>query len=312
MKSPLYRLVLCSLLITSTVHAQDSLRVAEGNIRLSSSVDLTRVPFNRTLQFTIQLEWHGDQDRYEIHPFKNPIVQNFEIIGNASSNRVAMTEGKPTAVQEYSFTLKPISMGMGYIEGIIIKYSDNIKDYRLTTNRIEVEVVDPLPEPGSKSWLLWLLIPLLLFVAAVVVWELLRRKKEREMILASEKAAHAVSPERRYLDELQSIDLLDPELDIVESFSRISRILKCYIRDKFNIPALEITTEEMAAALAEKEVDAKFVAETEKILKSADIIKFSGRRVEKSELERVYTLFEENLKKFMQSADTNENNTDVK
>jgi hypothetical protein len=302
MKSPLYRFVLYSLLITWTVHAQDSLRVAEGNIRLSSFVDLTRVPFNRTLLFTVQLEWHGELDRYQIHPFENPIVQNFEIIGNASSNRVAVADGEPTAVQEYTFTLKPISMGMGYIEGIIIKYSDRIKDYRLTTNRIEVEVIDPLPEPGSKSWLLWLLIPLLLFTAAVIVWGFLKRKRAREMTLASEKAAHAVSPERRYLDELKTIDLLDPGLDIAESFSRISRILRCYIRDKFDIPALEITTEETAGALVEKEMDAKFVAETE----------FSGRRVDKSELERVYTLLEESLKKFMQSADTNENNRDEK
>ena len=121
MKSPFCRFVFLMLLASWTAQAQDSLRVGGSGISLSAFVDKTEVPYNRLLVFTVHLEWSGELDRYEIHPFDNPIVQNFEIVGNASSNRVAVVAGEPTAVQEYTFTLKPESMGMGYIEGMILK-----------------------------------------------------------------------------------------------------------------------------------------------------------------------------------------------
>ncbi len=273
---------------------------AGSGIRLSASVDKNQVPLNRTLVFTIRMEWYGELDKYEVHQFDNPLVQNLEIIANASSNRVAEVGGQNTSVLDYDFTLKPKSLGMGYVEGVIIKYTDREtnKEYRLITNRIEVKVVDPLPEPGSKNWLLWAAgVFVLSAVSAGAVLQLRRKKNERER-KAQEAAAAAVPMEEGYLAQLRGqINLQDPDLDVSTSFAYLARLLRRFLSEKLSLPGLEATTEEIIQALHTKNLDERCELEISEILSKADLVKFSGGSMNKSELDRAYTLLEANLQR---------------
>ena len=281
--------------------ALDSLEVENnlGSIRLSTSIEPTRVPVNRTAQLTVRLEWTGERDRYEIHPFDNPIVHNFEIIANASANKVASIGGQTATIREYTFTLQPTTMGMAYVENFIIKYTDleTDKEFTLTTNRVEVKVLDPLPEPGSKTWILWVLLIACLAGGGVVGFMIYKRKRAERLRQLQEEAEKNIPIEERYLAELKSIPMNDPDIDIVDSFSRLSKLLRRFIRDKFSLPGLEASTDELVSELRKLNADEKFIHETQEILKSSDIVKFSGGSSSRSELDRAYTLFEANLHK---------------
>jgi hypothetical protein len=140
--------VLWKLLANTPLAAQapDSVDSA-GGIQLTAFLDHVEVALNREAVLTLRLEWVGDLDRYEVYTPENPFVQNLTIIGNASANRVSQHDGKTHSLQEYTFRLKPTSLGMGYVEGMIIKYRDLLldRDFRLTTNRLEIKITDPLP-----------------------------------------------------------------------------------------------------------------------------------------------------------------------
>jgi hypothetical protein len=267
----------------------------ESGIRLEAFVDQTSVPLNRTIKFTIRLQWQGNLDRYDIHHFDNPIVENLEIIGNASANKVGEENGQAMAVQEYEYTLKPKSMGMGYVEGMIINYTDvtNNKEFRLITQRMEVKAIDPLPEPGSKKWVLYLALILLASAAMAVLFIIIKKKKAAASLKKQEAATVQISLEEQFLLTLKNeVNLADPDLDLDASYGQVSRLLRRFLNQKFNIAGLEATTVDVLRSLEQIKVDDRFISDIRDVLTSADLVKFSGTSIERSEFERCYTLVE--------------------
>ena len=281
--------------------AQDSTSspssIDEG-IKVSTFVDSKEIPQNRTLTFTVEISWSGNLDRYEIENFDNPVVRNFEIIGTASSNKVGggIT---PKAVKIYEFTLRPTELGMGYIENMVINYTDvalNQKQ-RLVTNRLDVKVIDPVSEPGEINVGLIILVSVLIIICGGIVAILVIRKKRKNLV-AQEQEQERLPLEEQYLLDLKNmIKLNDADLDISQSFSQLSRLYRKYLAEKFEVTALGITTEEAVQRLNEISSDERFINSSKEILTNCDLAKFSGGSANKSELERIYTLIESNLER---------------
>ncbi len=312
--------VIVAIFFVTAVFSQNSIQtdssradypVPESGITLSAQVNNNKVPLNRTTELLIRLKWYGNLDRYQVHQFDNPILNNLEIIANSSSNKVSTENGENIAVQEYSFTLQPKSLGMSYVEGVIIKYTDLDTDteYSLTTNRIEVKVIDPIPEPGDKSWILWLLLILVLAGAAFVVITRVKQRKAERVRREQEEAEKAVPLEEKYLKQLKElVDLQNPNLDIVNSFSQLSRFLRHFLKEKFNVPAEVNTTEDVVNELHKQQIDERFIEEIKDILTTSDIFKFSGGHVEKNELVRIFGLIESGLHKSLRGEIINKEN----
>ena len=262
-------------------------------ITAAVQVDLNEVPQNRTVTCTIKVSWQGDLSRYEIDKVESPVLTNLEEIGNSSSNSVGEVAGVMQAVRTYEYTLQPIELGMAYIDGIIIEYTDTKYDeiHRLVTDRLEIRVVKPIKKRTLKPFIF--AASTLFFLALVVTlgFVFLKRKKTREAEL--EKHAQELIPiEERYLaDFKEKVDLKNQ--NVVEMFSSLSKVFRSYLSEKYQIPALEITTKEIASKLIELAVPEKIINEVDEILNSCDVAKFSGGQVEKATLERAYTLVED-------------------
>lgn len=276
----------------------------ESEIRLTAFVQDTEVPQNRLAQLVVRVEWSGDLDRYDVQRFENPILQNFEIQGSGSANRVATVDGVQTAIREYTFALKPEAIGMGYVEPMIITYTDNVADanYRLTTNRIEVRVLDPVPEGGAPGWLLWvagfvILAGVLFLIVKIMASK--RAKKEKE---AQEKSEVSVPIEEQFLQELKdTVDLNEPTVDGAKVFAQLSKILRRFLHERFEAPGLEATTSDVTQFLYDERFDDRIVNDIKEILSNADIIKFSGKPVDRPDVERTYTLIESILQKSLRN-----------
>ncbi len=272
----------------------------DTGIKLSASVVQSVVPMNRTVDVVFTLEWYGDLDRYEIFPFDNPILNNFEIVANSSSNKVATRQGKSLATHEYTFTLQPQSLGMGYIESVIIRYTD-LKldtDLTLTTNRIEIKVTDPVAEPGDKTWLIWLALGIVLVIAAVYVIINLNKRKAEKQAQEAEEAERNRPVEEKLLEELkETVDLNDTALDVMSGINSTVKILKRFLNEKFEIMVGSKPTEDIIKELKASNIDQNFCKDIEQILVTADVLKFSGNQASKQELERLYGLLDTNLYK---------------
>ena len=289
-------------------YSQDSTVVQRqdgtATIRLRAFIKDTEVPQNRLTDLVIQLEWTGALDRFDIHRFENPVIQNFQIQGSGSANRVATSNGIQTAVREYTFALKPEAICMGYVEPMIISYTDRATDEtcRLTTNRIQIKVVEPLPEGASANLLMWLLFAVVVVGGAVLIVRVIQKNKARQQKIAQEKEKAAVPIEEKYLGELkETVNLDDMTLDNAKSFSDMSKLLRRFLHERYAAPGLEATTSEVTQFLSSENFDDRIVNEIKEILSNADIIKFSGKPVDRSEVERTYTLVESLFQKSLRN-----------
>ena len=224
-------------------------------------------------------------------------MTNLEIIGSSSANRVEVIKGETFSIKDHEFILKPLELGMAYVEGIVLKYKDTStgEERRLVTKRLDVKVVEPVVEKRGRAGrtLLFTLVGLLIIALGGVTFALRRKlfvKKEEE------KEEPRVVLEERYLADLKSsIDLDSP--DLKDSFSDLSRLCRRYLAEKYSIRTMEVTTDEILQGLREVELEERLVSDVEDILKICDLAKFAAGEGSKADLERAYTKLESILEK---------------
>ena len=292
------------LFLWSVAQSQDASQAAtepafEG-ISLRSFVDQVETPLNRSVTLVVRLQWTGNLQRFDILPFDNPILQNFDILGSGSSNTVSSKDGLETAVRDYTYTLKPQSIGMGYVEPIIIKYSDveSDADYILTSNRIPIKVTSSVTERSLLTLLAPIAIIVVFSLILIFFFRVVRSKKAAREKIAQENEKSDVPIEEKYLQELVSIvDLNDPSIDGVKVLSHMSRLLRRYLHEKFSAPGFEATTGELYQYLYENKFEDHFVNEMKDLLSTADVVKFSGKSVSRADVEKSYTVIENTFHK---------------
>ncbi|MCI0495770.1 hypothetical protein L0Z72_12265 [candidate division KSB1 bacterium] len=270
-------------------------------IKVTARVAVKEIPLNRPLIFTVQVEWSGDLNRYEIGEVEQPVVKNFIIKSNSSADRREVVNGQLKAIREFDFELTPQELGMGYIEGVIVKYLDKAsgESKHLITNRLDVKVIEPIREPGSYQWMFkWIILGVCL-IALLVALVLSQRKKADEKRRLAE-AVKIVPVEEKYLQELKdTIPLNSPDLDLKNSFSHISLILRKYLSDKYNFSATKVVADEIIDTLKQNNLPDRLSDNVKEILNTSDVVKFSGGEGARSDLERIYTLMENLLNEGM-------------
>ena len=293
-------LFLLFVLVFPNLLAQDTSGVDyESQITITGKVAVKEIPLNRFLTFTVKVEWAGDLKRFQIGEIETPMVENFEIYSTSASDKRSSENGITKAAKIYEYTLRPKSLGMGYIEGVVIKYIDMKTDeaHHIMTNRINVKVIDSVPEPGEYSWgMEWIILVIFLLVAAVIffVW----RSSVKQRKLAEQEQVQVVTLEEEYLAMLHdSLDLNSPDISINEAFWTLSKILRKYTSQKYDIAAMESTTEKIVHNLQGKGLDQAMINIIEEILNTSDLAKFAGTEGDRQDLDRIYTLIETMLEK---------------
>lgn len=297
-------LILSLLLSRVPLAAQDS---TSSQIRIDTSVNYTKVPLNRNLKLRVVISWVGDSDRFDVLTFDNPALTNFEIIGTATTSRTEID----TVYKEYDYTLTPNQLGMGYVEGVVVKAHDKIsdKDVSLVTQRIPIEVIEAVPEPGETD-LTWLFVVLAIFIISIVAYLVIRQQNKRKKARAVAEE-QAIPLETRFLEDLRGQFSLDHP-DLHEDFSRLSKLLRRYLTEKFQIRGLKATTDELTQQLTGTAMEQNQIESVREILIRSDEIKFSGMEGSKEEMSRFYTLFEGMLESFLRKAETEQSSTENK
>lgn len=283
------------LLLNYPLYADDSTFVDyDTTIKIAAEVNKKEVPLNDSLLLTVALTWTGNIKRYQISELDPPIVENFEIIATAAADRRISERGIDKAFKIYEFILKPKSMGMGYIEGIMAKYIDNETGdgHSLLTSRLNVKVISPVARPGSKTWLIKWILTAILATGGIVLFALWQKKKRDQRKRESE-IVKVVPLEVEFLTNLRSnLNINNTDVKVNQALGSISTILRNYISHKFQVPALESTTEKIINELASRQLDQTFLNNIQEVLTVCDLAKFAGTETNRSELDRVYTLVE--------------------
>ncbi len=103
-------------------------------------------------------------------------------------------------------------------------------------------------------------------------WKKRKHRKPGEVYVQPAKPAHVLAFEELAL--LKEKKLWQQGL-IKQFYSEATEVLRRYIERRYEVMALEETTDEILDSLHTKQVDSGVLAETEKILRRADLVKFA-------------------------------------
>jgi hypothetical protein len=268
-------------------------------ISITASTNQTNVPLNRTVDFSITIKWKGEQNRYIIEDFDNPKLTNFEIVNTSSSNIVEDINKVQYSKKVYSYSLKPMELGMGYVDGIFLKYTDNLSGESniIVTKRIEIKVTKPIEE-ADYTFIVYIIFGLF-FIIAVVYFIIfaIKRKRQKE-IEKLKKEVEEVELETQYLEIIKNYRP-DAGKDLNEFLNEVSQLLNKYISQKYSFEITGLNKNEIITKLEEKNVEKHTIDKINEIIEKSEVYRFSGERINLAEYELIYSsitsIIEENF-----------------
>ena len=137
------------------------------------------------------------------------------------------------------------------------------------------DVKEPLTIPLDWKFIL-LIAFIVLIVLSLAVFLYLRYKKKKSMLPVKKKIIKIPA----HVKALTALDNLDKEQlwqkgKVKEYHSNITGIVRNYFEERFDLPALELTTTEQMQQLNRVSSAEKILDETEKFLNNADLVKFA-------------------------------------
>ena len=103
-------------------------------------------------------------------------------------------------------------------------------------------------------------------------WKKRRARRKGEVYAPPSRPAHAIAMEELAL--LKEKQLWQRGL-VKQYYSELTEVLRRYFENRYRLPALEETTDEIVAGLSGQAVDGPVVASAESILRRADLVKFA-------------------------------------
>jgi hypothetical protein len=267
-------LFLFLLLLSTTIFAQ----------KVTSSVDTTRnkigAKFLLTLKTTV-----GKNDKV-----KFPETKNFgalEIIESYKIDTVKKNESLEL-IKKYGLTqfdsgrysipkIRVVINGKPVFTDSIALEVTNVKVDTLKQKMYDIKTVQS-QETSSNWWVYLLLFVIFVWLAFGIFWFLKNRKKPQK-----EEEIVYTSPIEKATSLLQSLEKKElwQKGEVKIYYSELTDIVRNYIEEEIQIPAMESTTSELVLSLKNvaKQKKLKLSQETlsnlEKVLKQADLVKFA-------------------------------------
>jgi hypothetical protein len=245
-------------------------------------------------RLTLTLSVVRDRDAVVVFPDVESAVAPFEVLGSIVSP-AAEENGRVTERRDYVIAaFKTGDLGVPRLPFLVVAAPGNT--LTAFTDSIPVTIASVLPDtaaggsaeprdirpPVDLPREIW---PFVVAAAAVaggvLAYKYLRRwwlrrkaapRKPAEEPAVPPEAAHAAAFER--LAALEREDLISRG-EFAKFYDALSDILRLYLGDRYAVPAIDMTTTELAPALAEAKISAADVEWTTRFLEHADLAKFA-------------------------------------
>ena len=255
-------------------------------ISVGASVDTTDYLVGDYINYEIEVVTKKDVKVFP--PSVSDSLKNVELI---SSGKPVVTESDNSRTTLFKFTLAGYDSVDVTIPEIPVEYqiAGDSTIRKITTDPVSFtvhtipvkpnedikDVKKPLKIPFDWKWLLmWIAIGIILLAAAYYFY---RRYKQKKSEIIPEKKIIKIPPHVRAfsaLDELEREQLWQ-QGHIKEYHSKLTEIVRSYFEERFNLPALELTTTESLQLLNTVKEAEEIIEITHSFLTNADLVKFA-------------------------------------
>jgi hypothetical protein len=273
-----FKIFLVSLLIFCA-------ELAAQPVSALASVDSSDYLVGDYINYTLEIR--AEKTLEIIAPLVRDSLKEIEII-NELEPSIVETEDSKLII--YEFTISYYDSGSVTISPIPIQFKTSGNDEQtvlsnsvtFTVHTIPVDqqaeikdVKEPLTIP--LDWGIIILIALIaLIVIVIAVYFYLRRKKKKAALPVKKKIIKIPAHVKALtaLDELKSEQLWQKG-KVKEYHSKITGIVRSYFEERFNLPALELTTTEQMQQLKNVYAAEIILDKTNQFLNNADLVKFA-------------------------------------
>ena len=264
-----------------------------SNVRLRTYLSSDEVPLNREVVYHVELSWQGELNRYHILEAGEPVLTNLKLRGSGSANHFSLDEqGNPVSKKTITYYFVSNTMGMAYVDGVIIKYEDKHSGLQesLISQRLGVKIVEAEPEPGKGADTNTLILVLfgglfLLILAYFLNRYYMIRRKQKEM-----QAQKPPTPEESYLALLRQ-ETRENKGEIADKFVTLSRLLQKYFMEKFDL-SMSADFNKIKEALLKLNINEAEVNKIKRFYDQAELNKFAGEPIPENDYHLFYDTLE--------------------
>jgi len=266
---------------------------AATDVRLRTFLEKDTVPLNKEVVYHVELSWQGTLQRYRILKAGEPVLTNLKLRGSGSSNRFFTDkQGRPHSLKTITYYFTPQGMGMAYIDGVIIQYADAKSGDKesLISQRLGVKIIEAVAGRESRlnagQLVVFILLALFILLLGYFLYRYsVMRKRAKE-------EAREVPPtlEELYRQRLKE-EVKNGAQRATGRFGVLSKLLRNYLREKFDLPAVS-TFSEIENHIPAETVGADLHNKLKALYDRSELSKFAGEEISDTEFQLFYDTVE--------------------
>ena len=270
---------------------------AQGNIGITAAAKVDTNAIELGDQATITLKVRTPEDYFKNgntlnwHSFKDTLIKALEVVEFSAIDTSLSTDGK-TKILEQKIIITSFDTGFHVIPPFQFQRNSDtskfvetqpilfqVKEVEISENEEDIaDIKGPLDQAITLMEILtYVGIALIILVLAFLVYKYLKNRKPTEKPVPAapfipERPYHEIALER--LEKLQNSDYLSKG-DWKSFHAELSLILRFYLGRRYDILAVEQTTDEILKSLKSRPLSAKQKEELQFILELSDLVKFA-------------------------------------
>ena len=246
-------------------------------------------PFTLDLSLKVPYGWFVEWNDFA----QDTLSEQIDILKRGNVERTADADSNVIVKQQ--LTLMTFDTGQIVLPSVGLKYAKSFDDpmrleaftdpVRLYATTMAVDttlaykpIVEPLAAPITmKEVFPWILGALLLVLAVLVVWYLVKHRKPKADENGEPVRGPVVPPYTKAIGDLESLkqQKLWQAGKIKEYFSSLTDIAREYIEGQFGVNAVEMTTDEILEEVGELHFDEQLFGKLKDTMELSDLVKFA-------------------------------------
>ena len=275
----------------SLIFIWGSLGLSAQNVEVGASIDTNFLLIGEQTQIELKVQYRldGEQISVQFPELTDTINEFIEIVYSSSIDTVYPNQDDLSIVQQTK-KITITSFDSGYYEIPYFEFQINGGLFQTGPLHIEVQpmevdtaeaifdIKEPIEEPFSfidwvkENWI-WIAIVLVLLIGGIILVQYLKNRPETVV----EEIVPDIPPHVISLRKLQKLreDKLWQTGKVKLHHSEISEIIRDYIEKRYQINALENTTDEIMQGLRFHSIQPDLLTKLNQVLVLADLVKFA-------------------------------------
>lgn len=278
------------------------------DVRVDAVLDSSKIRIGEQVKLDIYFNYNANQKNLNVQwpSIGDTLTEKIEVISVSSIDTMIPDKNNPSnIIQHQQLLISAYDSGYFAIPGFKFTLNNDTNNVLFTqTLMLEVHTVptdtsatklkdikpifnEPFNWKWFKNYIIWGIVAIL-FIVAVILITVYFTKKSNTKIIEPEKPKIPA-----HITALASLEKIKETQEwkvgnTKEYYSSISDTIRQYIEDRFNVNALESTTDEIMMAFRTQVVDATSKEKLQQLLQLSDLVKFA--KMNPIEVEHAFTL----------------------